>query len=219
MPHPPTDLPLAATALFLDFDGTLAGFVEDPMAVTVAPEVCARLSDLQTRLDGALAIVTGRSIEAIDRFLDGRVRTVAGVHGHLVRHPDGVLREASIDKAAFNQVLEALQLFALPREGVMVEVKPNAVALHYRRAPHEADHARDAVEAAVAPHPAFHVQPGKFVFEVIGDAENKGSAIAALMKLPAFTGRRPVFVGDDATDEAGFVTVNELDGLDRKSVV
>lgn len=216
MASPPTHLSLDQTALFLDFDGTLAEFVDDPSAVEVGPELLERLSGLQNDVAGALAIVTGRSLNAIDKFLHRRVKVVAGVHGHTIRGPDGTVSTEGIDRDALHGVALKLQAFALPLDGVMIEHKPTAIAVHYRRAPEQEAACVAAVRDAISDVAGFRLQHGKCVVEAVNESHDKGTAIETLMSAAPFAGRVPVFIGDDATDEAGFQVVNRLGGVSIK---
>ncbi len=213
---PPPPLPCRAAALFLDFDGTLVEFANRPEAVAVDPlilEVLRRLTDCS---DGAVAIVTGRDIETIDRFIAPLRLPVAGAHGHARRTAGGAIVETTVDQDALTKVAERLERFAADRPGLIVERKSKSVALHYRLAPDCADAGLAAVEKAIADAPAFTLLQGKFVYEVRSALSDKGRAIAAFMGEAPFAGRLPVFAGDDVTDEEGFDLVNRQGGLSIK---
>jgi trehalose 6-phosphate phosphatase len=95
----------------------------------------------------------------------------------------------------------------------VLEDKGASLALHYRAASEwETDARRALVEALAAVGPEFHIQEGKKVLELKANSTDKGSAIEAFMDEPPFRGRRPVFIGDDLTDEDGFDAVNRLGG-------
>ncbi|WP_245638349.1 trehalose-phosphatase [Croceicoccus bisphenolivorans] len=206
MPEPPP-LDPSRDALFLDFDGTLVPLAERPEAVHVPDTLIERLHRLADRLDGRLAIVSGRYIADLDGFGLGAL-PVAGSHGGEWRLADGehcaLPRPKSLDAAR-----EAFVAFSAAREGVIFEDKPLGAALHFRLAPQHAD----ASIALAREHAAgLHLQPGHEMIEVRVPGVHKGTAIARLMDVPPFAGHRPVFLGDDVTDEDGFAAVTSLEG-------
>lgn len=216
-PEPPAELSAAHVALFLDFDGTLVELAERPELVVVPADLPTILTQLEQRLDGALAIVTGRALGTLDELLAPAQLTVAAAHGTEGRMPGGEAFGPSEAAAA-----EADRIFAQlasrfagePR--VILEKKAGAVALHYRQVPELEGQCREAINAVVAEAEGFHIVEGKFVFEARPSGTDKGTAVAALMQLPPFRGRTPVFFGDDRTDEDGFAEVQALGGLGVK---
>lgn len=210
-------LDLASHCLFLDFDGTLVEIAVRPEAVSVAAETLAALAALHRRLDGALAIVTGRPIAEIDRFLAPLVLPIAGVHGLTRRAADGHVEQAAVDQQLVALLARELGVFIDTHPGIIMETKWGAVALHYRSRPELAEVCigvmKKAVDACTA---RVDLLPGKMVIEAKFAGADKGSAIRSFMGEPPFKGRRPVFVGDDATDEEGFAAVAALGGLTAK---
>jgi tRNA nucleotidyltransferase (CCA-adding enzyme) len=209
MQKPPRLTPDAA--LFLDFDGTLVDLAETPEAIEVPPALVALLTDLHELLGGALAIVSGRQIDAIDRFLAPLRLPAAGEHGVQRRDADGQMREQRAPDLAF--VLEAANRLANEHTGLLIERKHAAIALHYRQAPELEAVCRAAMTAVVDGQPQLELLHGKFVFEVKPSGVNKGVAIDAFMKEAPFAGRVPVFAGDDTTDETGFAVVQPRGGI------
>lgn len=201
-------------ALLLDFDGTLAPIAPNPDAVRVHPDLPGLLADLRDRLGGALAIVTGRPIADIDRFLPGLDLDVCGLHGldRRVggRHEPLGLPSLAADVAALRDALSACP-------GTLVEDKGVGVAVHWRQAPaHEAE-ARAAIDRVAARlGPAYRIQEGKAVREIVPAEAGKGKAAAFLARLPPYAGRTAVFVGDDVTDEAAFRSVQDMGGTGVK---
>lgn len=200
-------------AIFTDFDGTLVEIASHPNAVAVPHDLPPRLHSLYAALDGALAVVTGRTIETIDGFLPAQTFAVAGSHGAEHRH-DGrqqkpephLLADA---KAITGRVSDS---FA-GEDGILVEPKPTGVAVHYRAAPEKGEMARAALERALEGFPDFHAIDGKKVIEARPRSANKGAALARLMQVKPFAGRMPVFIGDDVTDEDGFAAAERQGGF------
>jgi len=202
-------------ALFLDFDGTLVEIAATPDAVAVAPGLTATLARLAERLGGALAVVSGRPVAAIDGFLAPLHLPVSGLHGLETRYAPG----APVERAAPVPNMVALR-GALAREpfphGVLVEDKDVTIAVHYRLAPHAEDLVRRRIATLTAGADDLAVLHGKMVVEVKPRGASKGTAVAALMAAPPFAGRVPVFVGDDVTDEDGFAGAEALGGFGIK---
>jgi trehalose 6-phosphate phosphatase len=199
-------------ALFLDVDGTIVEIAATPAAVRVPPRTIHALANASESLDGALALVSGRSIADLDRLFAPLRLPAAGAHGAERRASDGVLH-TSVDGSSLAPADVLLSRWALEHEGVLLERKPGSLALHYRNTPWLEPAARLVVaEAAAAAGPAFHVQAGKMVFELKSADVGKGRAIAAFMTEAPFADRQPVFIGDDLADESGFEVVNDLGG-------
>jgi trehalose 6-phosphate phosphatase len=209
LPPPPFAL-LDGAALFLDFDGTLVELAETPDSIRVAPELEALLHRLLRRLDGRLAIVSGRSLADLERHVPMSGIAFSGSHGLELRLPDGTCLPLSVP-IGLDDVHERVRRFAAGRSGLLVEEKPAGIALHYRLAPAEAD-AADAFMAGVAAERGWSVQRGNKVVELRPTGATKGDALRAFMTEPDFAGARPVFVGDDLTDEHGFGASADLGG-------
>ena len=215
--EPPADPGAAAWALFLDFDGTLVDIATTPDAVVVHPRLHAILSACVEAFDGAVAIVTGRPIAAVDALLEPLRLPAAGLHGLELRLPNGeaVLRHA--DRGEELADVRA-RFLSLAREDarLVVEDKGSSLGLHFRRAPERERELHELVTGAVSPHDGHHVMHGKMILEVRPAHEDKGTAIGRLLDTPPFAGRRPVFAGDDITDEDGFAAVNRRGGISIK---
>lgn len=210
----PPSLDPSAHALFLDYDGTLVEIAPTPAEAVPDPELPHLLALLEDRLDGALAIVTGRPVADIDGFLHPLRLTVAALHGLAVRHRNESVVAAPKPTATLDPVREAFSAFAADHPGTQVEDKGLSVALHYRGAPSSAVAADELASRVVAAGEGkLKVQRGKMVVELLPAGTDKGTAIAALMTKPPFLARQPVFVGDDVTDEAGFSSVNARGGM------
>jgi trehalose 6-phosphate phosphatase len=215
-------------ALFLDLDGTLAEFHEEPAQVTLSRPVLDLLRVLYDQLEGAIALVSGRSIEDLTRMLEGQPLCCLGLHGLTQNDhcPEavGALKAAgdsaaSFDTTEMNELRQASIDFAHCHPGVTVEDKQFALALHYRRSPHWQAAVRQFAHEYLQSRngrSGFALLEGKMVVEFRPAGINKGVAIARLLKHRPFAGRVPVFIGDDVTDEAGFEAVNAAQGVSIK---
>ncbi|WMT89661.1 trehalose-phosphatase [Pelagibacterium sp. H642] len=200
-------------ALLLDFDGTLVEIAPSPDAVVVPPDLSERLRSLYSALDGALAIVTGRTIDAIDSFLPSQEFAITGGHG-AERRIFGQRETANpkiLDDAA--AIASRLTDTLGGEPGILIEPKPTGVAVHYRAAPEKAALASAALTRALEGYNDFHAISGKKVIEARPQWANKGAAIEGLMQVKPFAGRTPVFIGDDVTDEDGFAAADRLGGF------
>ncbi|HEX2650361.1 MAG TPA: trehalose-phosphatase [Burkholderiales bacterium] len=199
-------------AYFLDIDGTLLDLAEHPRAVRVSVAL-PLLERLLTAAEGAVALISGRSVDDIERLFYPLVFPIAGQHGTERRTAEGLLLRHAPPLEHLGRAASELVRFTAAHTELVVENKGMALALHYRRAPE----LRDLVEhemrtLAASLGDAFELQEGKLVFELKPSGKNKGSAIAEFMREAPFAGRLPVFIGDDLTDEHGFEVVNELGG-------
>lgn len=212
--------PIARTAFFFDLDGTLAPLAATPDAVKLPADTSRVLGRLLERAQGAVAVVSGRPIAEIDALLTPLHLPAAGLHGAQIRHAQGGITMtpgATEDARRIAAMAAPLQALIDQHPGLLLENKGCAMALHYRNAPELASVARDTMTALADQHAdAFTLQPGKMVFELRPRNASKGLAIATLRRLAPFTGRTPLFAGDDLTDEAGFADVNAAGGVTIK---
>jgi trehalose 6-phosphate phosphatase len=206
---PPPGL-LDGAALFLDFDGTLVELADTPDAIAVPPALAPMLERIRRRLDGRLAIVSGRSLADLERHLPLHGIAFSGSHGLELRLADGTRLPLSAP-IGLDDVREKVEAFAAAADGLLVEEKPAGIALHYRQAPRQAERA-DAFMSALARRRGFSVQRGAMVVELRPEGATKGDALKAFMTEPEFHGARPVFVGDDLTDEHAFRAAAALGG-------
>ncbi len=210
--RPPPPPPADDWALFLDVDGCLLEFAPRPDAVVVPPGLPALLATLRTRLDGALALVSGRSITTLDALFAPERFLAAGLHGVERRTPAGMVARAAAPHA-LAEIRDAARGMVALHPGALVEDKGAALALHWRGAP-AAEPALRAFAAQALPQlPGYQLQPGDHVLELRPRHADKGSAILDFLAERPFAGRRPVFAGDDLTDEHGFAAVNAHGGL------
>ena len=191
-------------ALFLDFDGTLVDIAETPEGIKVPEGLPKLLERVAGRLDGALAVVSGRPLSDIDELLSPLRLPSAGLHGLEHRLAIG----AAVDRVPPPPELDILRRrideAGIIGNGVRLEDKGLALAIHYRRAPERGDDLAAALTAACADLAGLHMLHGKMVLEIKAQGHDKGVAVTSFLNAPPFAGRVPVFVGDDVTDEDGF---------------
>lgn len=210
-PSPPPALDIRRHALFLDLDGTLVDFQIDPSRVLASDDVRRLTGELTQALDGALALLTGRTIPSADAVIGSAIHHIAGVHGS-ERRPSGAVEAAPASTAIAMARDEAHALIAAGAFIADIEDKGAALALHYRRTPAERDRVRSVAKRIAARH-GLAVLDGNMVVELKNDARNKGDALTEFMAMAPFAGRTPIAVGDDVTDEDAFRAALSLGGF------
>ena len=213
MPAPPDKLDPSKLALFLDVDGTLLDIENHPADVRADPSLVAMLERLSAGLGGAMSLISGRQIADIDRIFAPVRFAAAGAHGSEIRqHPDDPV--AVSQSSLPEPVLASLRTFVEQNPGLLLEEKHSGASLHYRRAP-QLEAPCNALVQRLLPKidKDFRLIAGKMVLELAPTDHNKGAAITEMMRQEPFSGRRAVFVGDDVTDEDGFLAVNAMGGI------
>jgi trehalose 6-phosphate phosphatase len=216
VPVPRALLPhLGEAAILLDIDGTLLDLAPTPREVWVPPGLASTLNRLLLQTSGALALVSGRSLNDIDLIFAPEEFPAVGGHGAEMRISIGSEAVATHAPPMEKELKRRLATIAKLSPGILLEDKGYSLALHYRLAPH----AEKAIYEAVAliradlPDAPIEVLPGKSVCEIKHAGFNKGTAVLELMTHEPFKGRRPIFIGDDVTDEAVFAIMPELGGF------
>ncbi|MBV8850507.1 MAG: trehalose-phosphatase [Methylobacteriaceae bacterium] len=202
--------PPDSCAYFFDVDGTLLELRRRPEEVVADEHLRGLLTRLQTAAGGAVALVSGRSITDLDRIFDPLTLPAAGLHGADIRFPDGSRQAARGD--LMNEVRPLVAAFAASHDGIWLEDKGATLAIHFRERPELAGDVL-AFLSQFQQGRDLAVQEGKMVVELKSAAHDKGTAIKTLLQRTPFEGRRPVFVGDDLTDEHGFAEVQRSGGV------
>ncbi len=208
----PPPLDIHRHALFLDLDGTLVDIEDRPHAVSASESLRNLLRTLSAAMNGAVALITGRTLGEAERILGGAIGYVAGVHGYEMQRGGQALRDnvslAPI-AAAGADIRALLQQRALP---ALVEDKRASLALHYRHAPEAGAQLLHLADEIATKH-GLRVMHGKMVVELVAGARTKGDALNLFMSEAPFLGRIPVKLGDDRTDEDAFAAANALGGF------
>lgn len=208
-PPPPAD---ARWAFFLDVDGTLIDIANTPCEARVDDALLGLVARLHHACGGALALISGRCLADLDQHL-GSVRIpLAGQHGLERRDATGNLHTHATPPEARRGLRQRLDALVAEYPGLLLEDKGLTLALHYRQAPQLASWLHRLLGGWLKDAAGLQLQKGKRVLEFKPAGFDKGSAIAEFMAEPPFFGRRPVFIGDDVTDEHGFERVNLLNG-------
>lgn len=209
---PPLDQLMTETglALLLDFDGTLVPIASEPDAIEVLAGMSEALEALSRRLSGRLAIVSGRSLEDLARHIGAPAIFRAGSHGAACCGADGAPlgAEPQLIPAAASEELGA---FAL-REKLYFEPKTHGAALHFRSRPDLGQRSHEFAAMLAAKH-GLETKIGKSVVELVWPGGGKDGAVKTFMGDPLFAGSVPVFIGDDLTDEDGFIAAASYGGF------
>src|SRR5689334_1905881 len=206
---------LKDTAILLDIDGTLLDLMPTPREVWVPPGLRETLNGLLARTSGALALVSGRSLNDIDLIFAPEQFPAVGGHGAEMRLESDSEAVATHAPPMDKELKKRLAAIASLSPGILLEDKGYSLALHYRLAPH----AEKAIYAAVSliradlPDAPIEVLPGKCVCEIKHSGFTKASGVRELMTHPPFRGRKPFFIGDDVTDESVFAIMPDLKGI------
>jgi trehalose 6-phosphate phosphatase len=207
-------LDLTRDALLFDVDGTLIDIAPTPEAVVVPTKLRLALHLLWDRSSGATALVSGRPLASLDSLFAPLRLPASGTHGAQVR------AQPESDRLAFEAPLLPASLRAGfdhlgdQFEAVRIEDKHYSLAFHYR--------GHETLEAALIQElekrmqnlpPGFELLKGKAILEIRAQGVNKGDAVRRLLRYPPFKGRRPVFFGDDHTDEDCLAVLPEFAGI------
>src|SRR5437763_11635579 len=206
---------LSETAVLLDIDGTLREFARTPCEVWVPPGLAKTLHRLHRRTNGALALVSGRSLNDIDLIFAPDQFPAVGGHGAEMRLSTDSEAVAAHAPPLDKDLKKRLAAIAQLSPGILLEDKGYSLALHYRLAPHAEKAIYEAVSLIRAdlPNAPIEVLPGKSVCEIKHSGFTKATGVRELMTHEPFRGRRPIFIGDDVTDESVFAIMPDLDGL------
>ncbi len=207
----PPPLNVRRHALFLDLDGTLVEFAAHPEQVVASESLRLLLQQLAQAMDGAVAIITGRTVASADAVLDGALVYVAGVHG-AERRAGAVIEPSFSDLSPVAAAADDAR--ALIANGALradLEEKGAALVLHYRRAPEFVDAVRRTAGELADRH-GLNILEGKMVVELKLGQRTKADAVADFMRAAPFVGRIPIAIGDDIADEDAFRAVKELGG-------
>ena len=202
--------PPARSAYFLDVDGALLEIQPRPEDVAADDGLRRLITTVAAAAGAALALVSGRMIDDLDRIFSPLILPAAGLHGAEIRFFDGARLVARSD--LMEPARPKLRDFAARHRGLVLEDKGATLALHFRQRPELADDVL-AMLLSVAQTPGLAVQRGKMVAELKQAGHSKATAIEAFLASAPFAGRMPVFIGDDLTDESGFEFVNAQGGV------
>ena len=202
---------LQQIALFLDVDGTLYEIEKSPILVRPCFRLQKKLHVVRNRLEGALALISGRSLNDLDRIFNKSQIPVAGNHGAQLR--DALRYKAS---PAYTEnvkgIMCKIRRLLDKRDNLYIENKGSNLTVHFRNSTIQRKKIKNIIMKLVKYEPNLTYLEGKEVLEIKPMGHNKGTAISYFMRTKPFINRRPIFIGDDVSDEDGFETVNKKGG-------
>ena len=211
----PPDLPEDA-ALFLDFDGCLVEIAPTPDSITIPDALPDLLAQLHRRLQGAVALISGRNVDDLRRYLPEFPGAIAGSHGAELALPGQPIQPPAGEGTDIPALHQQAQDIAAAHDGVLIEPKPHGVVLHYRARPDLAEWAQAAMDELAAGYPMLAIQPAKMAFELRPKDAGKDRALLRLLGSEPFLGRVPVYAGDDLTDEVAMAAAQSRGGFGIK---
>lgn len=216
--------------LFLDIDGTLADFTLDPKDSIIPNATLLLLQKIQN-YGVEVAIVTGRSLVEAKQMLSPLQLPIAATHGLEIScdgsfndalgkpNHSNVVSIAPVDKAELMAIRQIISQYSTSYSDLTIENKPYSVALHFRKNPTLANVAHNIMLKTLSNHSNWMLKQGKYVWEVVPKGADKGTAILTLLeKMQTDKELYAIFIGDDITDEAGFIAVQNEDRVFESEV-
>ena len=198
-------------ALFLDVDGTLYEIENSPSLIKPCFKLQKKLQTIRNRLGGALALISGRSLDDLDRIFENDKISVAGNHGAQLRDTLR-LKEYQADPGKIKGIAHKIYELLDEQKNIEFENKGSNLTVHFRNSTIDRKEINKIIKELVKSEPKLTFLKGKEVLEVKPLSHNKGTAISYFMSTKPFIKRRPIFIGDDVSDEDGFETVNKKGG-------
>ncbi|MDC3087360.1 trehalose-phosphatase [Paracoccaceae bacterium] len=198
-------------ALFLDVDGTLYEIENSPSLIKPCFKLQKKLYTIHNRLTGALALISGRSLDDLDRIFDNSKIPISGNHGAQLRDTLR-LKEDQADTGNIKGIAHKIRELLNGQKNIEIENKGSNLSVHFRNSTIDRKEINKTIMELVKYEPKLTFLKGKEVLEVKPLSYNKGTAISYYMRTKPFIKRRPIFIGDDVSDEDGFETVNKKGG-------
>lgn len=207
--------------LFLDIDGTLAPFTANPRDSRILTANALLIQHLFT-LGMPIAIVTGRSLVEARHMLPPVDLPIGATHGlEIALTKDSLPLLARVIQNQLAMIIEQIeaQCQAHKITNLLIEKKPYSVALHYRQQPNLADIAEAIMQQVAKNFASWQIKSGKFVWEILPKGADKGQAVTVILQhFNQISQSRkktllPIFIGDDVSDEAGFLAVQQHNGI------
>ena len=199
-------------ALFLDVDGTLYEIEKSPHLVRPCFKLQKKLHIIRNKLGGALGLISGRTLNDLDRIFDNTQIPVAGNHGAQLRD---AFRSKDYPANAENleDIFHKIKRLISGQDNLKIENKGSNLAVHFRNSTIQRKEFKKIIMKLVKHEPELTYLEGKEVLEIKPQHQDKGTAIAFFMRTKPFLNRIPVFIGDDVSDEDGFETINKQGGF------
>ncbi|OTU46608.1 trehalose-phosphatase [Acinetobacter pittii] len=201
--------------MFLDIDGTLAPFQINPEHSFI-PNTTLEIIKKITKLNIPVIAITGRDVDTASKLLHPIEVPIAGLHGLDIYFDSGNYIRPDLSQINFEKLKQDIQKSCEKHPELLIEDKKYSIALHYRKNPDLENHAINIMQQINLNHPHLKINKGKFVIELIPNQADKGKAIKTILNHLNLPSVFPIFIGDDLTDESGFVFINQQSGLTIK---
>lgn len=201
--------------LFLDIDGTLAPFQINPEQSFI-PNTTLEIIKEIIQLNIPVIAVTGRNVETAGKLLHPVEVPIAGLHGLDIYFGSDHYIRPDLSQTNFKKLKQDIIKSCEKHPDLLIEDKGHSIALHYRENPNLENHAIHIMQQINSLHPTLKINKGKFVIELIPNQADKGKAIQTILNHLNLSSVFPIFIGDDLTDESGFIFINQQSGLTIK---
>ncbi len=201
--------------LFLDIDGTLSAFHNDP-SQSFIPKTTLDIIERIITLGIPVIAVTGRPIEVAQKLFEPLTLPIAGLHGLKIELDCHTHISPDLSTIDFKQIKQSLQSACADYPQLLLEDKTHSFALHYRQCPWLEPVAQQIMQQLHAMHPLMKLNHGKCVIELLPKQADKGHAINTILRHLNQNHVLAIFIGDDITDENGFKAINDCGGLSIK---
>lgn len=204
--------------LFLDYDGTLTSFTDNPKQAYPSKKTVHILESLTSIPGIQVAIISGRQLLELRKLLNLKGVTYAGTHGLQIEYPwdeKFVWDKAADSRPILGQIKKKLSEAFKDLEGVFLEDKGFTLGLHYRGFSGDAEVLEDKFKELVEKHlDGLELLCGDKILEVRPKGWHKGKAVELIKKKfvksdPDGGKVVPFYIGDDRTDEDAFRHLKE----------
>ncbi|MFV5362623.1 trehalose-phosphatase [Acinetobacter oleivorans] len=201
--------------LFLDIDGTLAPFQINPEQSFIPNTTLETIKKI-IKLNIPVIAVTGRDVDTACELLQPIEIPVAGLHGLDIYFGSDNYIRPDLSSINFKKLKQDIIKSCEKYPELLIEDKGYSIALHYRKNPNLENVAINIMHQINPDYPQLKINHGKFVVELIPNQADKGKAIQTILNHLNLPSVVPIFIGDDLTDESGFIFINQHAGLTIK---
>lgn len=198
--------------LFVDYDGTLVGFKNDPQEAKPDEDLYNLLDNLNNQKNTTLVLITGRDKETFTKWFNHKDYALITDHGVWVKKDFNWRNTNIINTGWMENVIQLLESFVDRTPGTFIERKKYSVAWHYRTADEELA-LRRKIELtntliSLTANTGLSVLDGNKVLEIKSSSIDKGKACTQFLLNEDFD--HIIAIGDDYTDEFMFKELPEF---------
>lgn len=204
--------------LFLDYDGTLTTFSDDPRKAYPSKRLLSTLKKLISTPEISTAIISGRRLSQLQSMLNLDGITYAGLHGLKIQYHSGksfVWDRAALLEPKLTDIKSELHKAFHHIEGILLEDKKAALGLHYRKYNGDPALIVNRFQKVVNKYlNGLEIIQGNQILEVRPKGWHKGKAVK-LIRDEFSRGNYSqdqvltIYIGDDRTDEDAFKYIKE----------